>query len=65
MLMSTVTPVEKVKNLISTFLAEFNMEGPLIARRLKLPLLSNQGETVRFTQEIVMKSGGDWMIGTK
>ena len=36
--MSTVTLVEKWKNLISTFLAEFNMEGPLIARRLKLPL---------------------------
>ena len=37
--MSTVTPVVKLKNLSKTFLAEFNMEGPLIARRLKLPLM--------------------------
>ena len=33
-----MTPVEKLKNLIRTFLAEFQMEGPLMARRLKLPL---------------------------
>ena len=39
MLISTVIPVAKLKNFIRTFLAEFNMEGPLIARRLKVPLM--------------------------